>query len=113
MALPRRVDWNRIRRDEKTERPLLRREGSVTTHRVTSAPRLGVRWFVRISAVIVGLANLAALPLWLGNPYAMRDDTYFAEAITLLLIAVIAGLVISEVCLKKFELPGRSFSHRS
>lgn len=111
--MPRRVDWNRIRRDEKTERPLLRREGSVTTHRVTSAPRLGVRWFVRISAVIVGLANLAALPLWLGNPYAMRDDTYFAEAITLLLIAVIAGLVISEVCLKKFELPGRSFSHRS
>jgi hypothetical protein len=84
----------------------------MTTQRVMSAPKPGVRWFVRVSAVIVGLANLAALPLWFGNPFTLRDDTNFAEAITPLLIAVIAGLTSSEVCLRRFDLPGRSFIHR-
>ena len=84
----------------------------MTTHRATFTPRSGVRWFVRIFAVMVGLANLAALPLWLGNPYALRDDTNMVEAVTPWLIAVIAGLAISEVCLKNFELPGRRFLHR-
>lgn len=84
----------------------------MATNRVTWVARPGKRWFVRISAVIVGLANLAALPLWLGNPYALRDDTNLAEAIIPWLVAVIAGLMISEVFLKRIELPGRNFSHR-
>jgi hypothetical protein len=84
----------------------------MTTHRVMSAPGPGVGWFVRISAVTLGLANVVALPLWLGNPFALRDDTNFAEAITPVLIVVIAGLAISEACLRIFELPGRDFYRR-
>lgn len=55
---------------------------------------------------------MVALPLWFGNPYALRDDTNFVEAITPFLIAVIAGLATSEVCLKIFDLPGRHFADR-
>jgi hypothetical protein len=84
----------------------------MTTQRAISARGPGLRWLVRISAVVLGLANLAALPLWFSNPFTLRDDTNFVEATTPLLIAVMAGLAISEVCLRIFDLPGRSFVHR-
>ena len=74
--------------------------------------RLGLRWFVRMAAVLVGLANLAALPLWFGDPAAMREDTSWVVSVVPVLVAVIAGLATSEVALRAFELPGRTFSQR-
>lgn len=72
----------------------------------------GLRWFVRAVAVLVGLANLAALPLWFGNPSAMREDNSLIVSFVPVLIAVIAGLATSEVALRVFELPGRTFYQR-
>ncbi len=74
--------------------------------------RLGLRWFVRMAAVLVGLANLAALPLWFGDPAAMREDTSWLVSVAPVLVAVIAGMATSEVALRAFELPGRTFSQR-
>lgn len=71
-----------------------------------------MRWFVRISAVAFGLANLAALPLWFGDPFALREDNSLIVLIVPVLIAVIAGLATSEFVLRKFELRGRTFSQR-
>ncbi len=76
----------------------------------TAGPRL--RWFVRVAAVLVGLANLAALPLWFGNPYALRDETSLGETLAPVLAALIAGLATSEIVLRVFELPGRSSFYR-
>lgn len=72
----------------------------------------GLRWLVRDAAVLVGLANLAALPLWFGDPSALREDNSLIVSFAPVLIAVIAGLATSEVVLRVFELPGRNFSRR-
>jgi hypothetical protein len=65
-----------------------------------------------MAAVLVGLANLAALSLWFGDPAAMREDTSWVVSVAPALVAVIAGLATSEVALRAFELPGRTFSQR-
>jgi hypothetical protein len=72
----------------------------------------GLRWFVRSAAVLVGLANLAALPLWFGDPYALRDETSAGEALVPVISTLIAGLATSEIILRVFDLPGRTFFHR-
>lgn len=72
----------------------------------------GLRWFVRAVAVLVGLANLVALPLWFGDPYALRDETSTGEALVPVISTLVAGLVTSEIVLRVFELPGRTFFYR-
>jgi hypothetical protein len=72
----------------------------------------GLRWFVRATAVLVGLANLAALPLWFGDPNALRDDTSSGEVLVPVIATLIAGLATSEIVLRVFGVPGRTFFYR-
>ena len=77
--------------------------------------RTGLRWFVRAAAVIVALVNLSFVILWLvGGPYVLggEDASSLGEALPCVLLAVIAGLVTSEIVLRVFELLGRGFLYR-
>lgn len=73
-----------------------------------------MRWFVRVAAVLVGLANLAGVILWFvgGLNTLAGEGASLGEALPATLVAVVAGLVTSRIVLRTFELPGRGFSHR-
>jgi len=86
------------------------------------SPRLGASGtgrrrfttFVRLAAVLIGLANLTALA-WLieGDSPFWREDTVWNQALPVL-AAVIAGLATSELVLRLFKRPALSenFFHR-
>jgi hypothetical protein len=80
----------------------------------TWTARPGLRWFVRVAAVFVGLANLVGVVLWfVGGLYTLAGDgASLREATPSVLAAVIASLATSQIVLRAFELPGRSFWHR-
>jgi hypothetical protein len=75
----------------------------------------GLRWFVRGSAVLVGLACMAgAVAWWVGGLYVLggEDESSLREAVPSVIAAVAAGLLTSEIVLRAFDLPGRDFGHR-
>jgi hypothetical protein len=77
--------------------------------------KTGLRWFVRAAAVFVALVNLSLVILWLvGGFYVLggEDASTLGEAVPSLLLAVIAGLVTSEIVLRVFELLWRGFLYR-
>jgi hypothetical protein len=68
-----------------------------------------VAWFVRVAAVLVGLANLVGVILWFvgGLPaQGVEEDSSLREALRAVLAVVVAGLAASQVALRVFELPG-------
>ncbi len=73
----------------------------------TRAPESGVRWFVRATAVVVGLANLRAFAWWFGYPgegdgsWLLGDGVSFVDALPSLLAAVVAALATSELVLRR------------
>ena len=76
---------------------------------------LGLRWFVRGSAVLVGLACMVGVVVWfVGGLYVLggEDDSSLREAVPSGIAAVAAGLLTSEIVLRAFDLPGRGFGHR-
>lgn len=76
--------------------------------------RTGLRWFVRVAAVLVGLANLPVVIVWVvgGLEVLAGAGASLGETLPTVLIAVIASLATSEIVLRVFELPGRSSGHR-
>ena len=79
------------------------------------ATRPGLRWFVRGSAVLVGLACMVGVIVWdVGGLYVLggEDESSLREAVPAATAAVLAGLLTSEVVLRAFDLPGRDFGHR-
>ena len=79
------------------------------------ATRPGLRWFVRGSSVLVGLACMVGVVVWwVGGLYVLggEDGSPLLEAVPSATAAVLAGLLTSEIVLGAFELPGRDFGHR-
>ena len=82
---------------------------------VAGATRPGLRWFVRGSAVLVGLAGMAGVVAWwVGGLYVLggEGESSLREAVPSAAAVVLAGLATSEIVLRVFELPGRDFGHR-
>lgn len=80
-----------------------------------AARRTGLRWFVRVAAVLAGLANLVGVVVWfVGGLYVLggEGESSLGEAIPSVIAAVLAGLLTSQIVLRAFELPGRGFWHR-
>ncbi len=81
----------------------------------TLTTRPGLRWFVTVSAVLVGLANLVGVVLWfVGGLYVLGGEgaSSLWEILPSVLVAVVASLVSSQIVLRAFELPGQGFWHR-
>src|SRR5918998_1847984 len=81
----------------------------------TLTTRPGLRWFVTVSAVLVGLANLVGVVLWfVGGLYVLGGEgaSSLWEILPSVLVAVVASLVSSQIVLRAFELPGQGFRHR-
>ena len=75
----------------------------------------GLRWFVRGSAVLVGLACMVGVIVWdVGGLYVLggEDESSLREAVPSAIAAVAAGFLTAEIVLRAFDLPGRGFSHR-
>lgn len=72
--------------------------------------------FTRLAAVFIGLANLVVLAGLIGVDSAtlQREDVGFNEVLPPVLAVVVAGLVISEIVIRKFQpLDSRNnFSYR-
>ena len=78
-------------------------------------PRPGLRWFVRIAAILAGLANLVGVILWfVGGLYVLGGESAssLGEAVPSVIAAVLAGLLTSQIVLRAFELPGQRFWQR-
>jgi hypothetical protein len=91
------------------------RRGRMVSHRATWTTRTGVRWFVRITAVLVGLANLGGVIIWfVGGLYVLggESESSLSKAIPSVIAVVLSGLATSQIVLRAFELPGRGFWHR-
>ena len=89
--------------------------GYIVSRGATWSTRTGLRWFVRAAAVFVALVNSSHVILWLvGGLHVLggEDASTLGEAAPSLLLAVIAGLVTSEIVLRVFELLGRDFLYR-
>ena len=74
-----------------------------------------LRWFVRGSAVLVGLAGMVGVVAWwVGGLYVLggEGESSLREAVPSAIAAVAAGLLTSEIVLRAFDLPGRDFGHR-
>lgn len=93
----------------------------------TQTKRVGPRWFVRVVAILVGLANLVVLvhlfggtPDWSGSIWedvtrkSMWEEVTLNEALAPVLVTVLSGLAISEVVLWGFrrELFSKRFDQR-
>ncbi len=66
------------------------------------------RWFIRSAAVLVGLVNLVVLAHFFGGSPALPTGLNWGavslrEATPYMLAAVVAGLVVAEVALRRFE----------
>lgn len=73
----------------------------------------GLRWSVRLAAILVAFTNLFVLVLWVvGLEVLAGDGASLGEAVPSMLVATIAGLAASEAVLRVFELPRRGFRHR-
>jgi len=76
---------------------------------------LGLRWFVRVAAVIVGLASMVGVIVWdVGGLYLLggEEESSLWEAVPSTIAALLAGLATAEIVLRVFELPGRGFWRR-
>ena len=76
---------------------------------------IGLRWFVRVAAVLVGLAStVGVIVWWVGGLYVLGGEggASLREAVPSAIAAVAAGLLTSEIVLRLFELPGRGFWRR-
>jgi hypothetical protein len=81
----------------------------------TLTKRPGLRWFVRVAAVLVGLANLVGVVLWVVGGLDIlggEGASSLWETLPSVLAAVVAGLVTSQIVLRAFDLPGQGFWHR-
>ena len=79
------------------------------------ASKLGLSWFVRGAAVLVGLACMVGVVAWwVGGLYVLggEGESSLREAVPSATAAVLAGLLTSEIVLRAFDLPGRDFGHR-
>ncbi len=77
--------------------------------------RLGLSWFVRVTAVLVALAGVVGVVVWfVGGLYVLggESESSWREAIPSVIAAVSAGLLTSQIVLRAFELPGRGFGQR-
>ena len=75
----------------------------------------GLRWFVRGSAVLVGLACMVGVVVWdIGGLYVLggEDESSLREAVPSAIAAVAAGLLTAEIVLRAFDLPGSDFGRR-
>ncbi|HEX6711122.1 MAG TPA: hypothetical protein VF068_12395 [Rubrobacter sp.] len=89
--------------------------GYMVSRGATWSMETGLRWFVRVAAVSIALANLVGVVLWLfGGLRALGGEGAASsrEALPSVLVAVIAGLAASQWVLWVFDLPGRGFWHR-
>jgi len=69
--------------------------------------------FARLTAVFVGLANLTFLAVQNGVGAAIqRGDATWNNAFPVVLAVIVAGLLISEIVLRRFTLLGEEFSQR-
>ena len=87
----------------------------MVSSRAARTTGLGLRWFVRGSAVLVGLAGMVGVIVWdVGGLYALggEGESSLLEAVPSVIAAVAAGLLTSEIVLRAFDLPGRGFWHR-
>ncbi len=73
----------------------------------TRTPGLGVRWFVRAAATVVGLANLRAFVWMFGYPgegagfWLLGDGVSFVDALPSVLAVLLAALATSELILRR------------
>ena len=69
--------------------------------------------FSRLAAIFVGMANLAVLA-WLSDDSRIRtgDVAWWIEALPAMLIVVVAGLVTSEIVLRRSKPLREKFSDR-
>ena len=77
--------------------------------------RPGLRWFVRGSAVLVGLACMVGVVAWdVGGLYYLGAEggSPLLDAAPSVVAAVLAGLLTAEIVVRAFDLPGRGFWHR-
>ena len=77
--------------------------------------RPGLRWFVRVAAVLLALASLVGVIVWdVGGLRVLggEDESSLSEAVPSVVAAVLAGLLTAQIVLRAFELPGRGFWHR-
>jgi len=77
--------------------------------------RLGLRGFVRVAAVLVGLAGMVGVIVWnVGGLYVLggEEESTLWEAVPSAVAAVLAGLLTAEIVLRTFSLPERGFLHR-
>lgn len=76
--------------------------------RARRTTRPGVRWFVRVAAIVVGLANLRVFVWVFGYPSEGRSSWLLGAGVSLfdalpsVLAVVIAALVTSELSLRRF-----------
>jgi hypothetical protein len=81
----------------------------------TWSTRPGLRWFVRVATILVGLANLVGVVLWVVGGLDIlggEEASSLWETLPSALAAVVASLVTSQIVLRPFELPGQGFWHR-
>jgi hypothetical protein len=69
---------------------------------------------VRVVAVCVGLANLVGVIVWwVGGLYTLAGEgASLGESLPSVLLTVMAALATSQIVIRIFDLPGRSFSYR-
>ena len=68
--------------------------------------------FARLTAVVVGLANLVVIAGWNGAPFLWWMDLAWTEALPSVLLVAAAGLLTSEIVLRKLRPFRESFSDR-
>lgn len=79
------------------------------------AVRLVLRGFVRMAAVLVGLASMVGVVVWWVGGLSVlggEGESSLREALPSAISAVLAGLLTAEIVLRAFALPGRGFSRR-
>lgn len=90
--------------------------GAMTTSSSLHAGDTGRRpfaVFARLATVSIGLVNLAFLAIQNGVDDAMRrGDVTWNNALPVVLAVVVAGLVTSEITLRRLEPFGEEFFHR-
>jgi hypothetical protein len=76
---------------------------------------MGPRWFVRVAAVLVGLANLVGVILWfVGGLRVLGGEaaSSLQETLPAVIATIVASLATAQIAIRTFELPGRGFWHR-
>jgi hypothetical protein len=75
---------------------------------------MGPRWFVRVAAVLVGLANLVGVILWFVGGLRVlggESTSSLQETLPAVIATIVASLATAQIAIGTFELPGRGFWH--